>query len=83
MREISEATQLDVGVAWDGVAVAEDEDVKEADDPSVIDAVAVPENDDPNDGENETVCVLELVLVLAAVLVDVLDCDVEYVFELD
>ncbi len=47
------------------------------------DDVAVLESDDPNDGENETVCVFEFDLVLTAVLVDVLDCDGEYVFELD
>ena len=50
---------------------------------ALTDAMDVPLSDDPNVGENETVCVLEVDLVYVKVFVDVFDCDCEYVLELD
>ena len=69
---VTEADEPDDSVA---VSVADDEldAVKDADAPSVRDDVAVPVSDVPNDGENEVICVLDVVLEAVP------DCDGEYV----
>ena len=59
------------------------EDVNDGDDPSETEAVDVPESDDPNVGENETGCVLDVDLDCVPVFVDVVDGDGEFVFVLD
>lgn len=59
------------------------EDVIDGDDPSESDAVGVPVCEDPNVGENEAVCVLEVDLEIVLVCVDVFDGDGEFVLELD